>query len=72
MASRTPRRTEGAAQAARQQRAPCSRMIREQGARCVGCYFLPWFFTASMAAFAASGSRYVPPGFNGRKFSSSS
>lgn len=35
-------------------------------------FFLPWFFTASIAAFAASGSRYVPPGFNGRKSASSS
>ncbi len=35
-------------------------------------FFLPWFFTASMAAFAASGSRYVPPGFSGLKSASSS
>lgn len=35
-------------------------------------FFLPWFFTASMAAFAASGSRYVPPGLTGRKSASSS
>ena len=35
-------------------------------------FFLPWFFTASIAAFAASGSRYVPPGFSGRKSASSS
>lgn len=28
-------------------------------------FFLPWFFTASIAAAAASGSRYVPPGFRG-------
>lgn len=37
-----------------------------------GYFFLPWFFTASMAAFAASGSRYVPPGFSGLKSASSS
>lgn len=35
-------------------------------------FFFPWFFTASIAAAAASGSRYVPPGLRGRKFSSSS
>lgn len=35
-------------------------------------FFFPWFLTASIAAAAASGSRYVPPGLRGRKFSSSS
>ena len=30
-----------------------------------GYFFLPWFLTASIAAAAASGSRYVPPGFSG-------
>lgn len=35
-------------------------------------YFLPWFFTASIAAAAASGSRYRPPGVSGFIFSSSS
>src|SRR5665811_2344803 len=37
-----------------------------------GAYFLPWFFTASMAAAAASGSRYRPPVVTGRRSSSSS
>ena len=35
-------------------------------------YFLPWFLTASMAAAAASGSRYWPPVFTGRRSSSRS
>ena len=34
--------------------------------------YLPWFFTASMEARAASGSRYSPPRFSGTKSSSSS
>lgn len=37
-----------------------------------GYFFLPWFLTASIAAAAASGSRYVPPGVNGLKAASSS
>lgn len=37
-----------------------------------GYFFLPWFLTASMAAAAASGSRYVPPGFSGLKSASNS
>src|SRR5690606_41186814 len=36
-----------------------------------GGYFFPWLATASIAALAASGSRYSPGPF-GRKFSSSS
>lgn len=35
-------------------------------------FFFPWFLTASIAAAAASGSRYVPPGFTGVKSASSS
>ncbi len=35
-------------------------------------FFLPWFFTASIAAAAASGSRYVPPGLRGLNSASSS
>lgn len=35
-------------------------------------FFLPWFLTASIAAAAASGSRYVPPGLSGLKSASSS
>ena len=35
-------------------------------------YFLPWFLTASIAAAAASGSRYSPPVFRGRRSSSRS
>lgn len=39
----------------------------------VGAYFfLPWFLTASIAAAAASGSRYVPPGLSGLKSASRS
>jgi hypothetical protein len=37
-----------------------------------GYFFLPWFLTASMAAAAASGSRYLPPGVTGLKSASSS
>ncbi len=35
-------------------------------------FFLPWFLTASIAAAAASGSRYLPPGVTGLKSASSS
>ncbi len=42
------------------------------GLRVGGYFFLPWFFTASIAAAAASGSRYVPPGLVGLKVASSS
>jgi hypothetical protein len=35
-------------------------------------FFLPWFFTASIAAAAASGSRYLPPTVTGVKSSFSS
>lgn len=45
----------------------------QAGGLFVGAYFfLPWFLTASMAAAAASGSRYVPPGVTGLKSASSS
>lgn len=47
-------------------------MSAGQGRDRFSYFFLPWFFTASIAAFAASGSRYVPPGFRGRKSASSS
>ena len=41
---------------------------RDQGSY----FFLPWFLTASIAAAAASGSRYVPPALTGLKDASSS
>ncbi len=37
------------------------------GLRVGDYFFLPWFLTASIAAAAASGSRYLPPGVRGRK-----
>ncbi|CAM5741060.1 hypothetical protein SAFG77S_01753 [Streptomyces afghaniensis] len=46
---------------------------RRQGLESSTAYFFfPWFLTASIAAAAASGSRYVPPGFTGLKSASSS
>ncbi len=51
---------------------PRTRQRREEGFFVRTYFFLPWFFTASMAAFAASGSRYVPPGLSGLKSASSS
>jgi hypothetical protein len=44
---------------------PALRRGERQGQR-------PWFLTASMAAAAASGSKYSPPLVTGRKLSSSS
>ncbi|CAL9500643.1 hypothetical protein SUDANB15_03411 [Streptomyces sp. enrichment culture] len=45
----------------------------QAGGLFVGAYFfLPWFLTASIAAAAASGSRYLPPGVTGLKSVSSS
>lgn len=44
--------------------------VRSVGKRCY--FFFPWFLTASIAAAAASGSRYVPPGFTGLKDASNS
>ncbi|CAM5380604.1 hypothetical protein SGRIM128S_04393 [Streptomyces griseomycini] len=45
----------------------------QAGGLLVGAYFfLPWFLTASIAAAAASGSRYLPPGVTGLKSVSSS
>lgn len=55
--------------AQRQRKAPSR---KEGGLLACAYFFLPWFFTASIAAAAASGSRYLPPGVTGLKSASSS
>ena len=51
---------------------PRSRASRARTPRQARAYFLPWFLTASIAAAAASGSRYSPPVLTGRRSSSRS
>ncbi|MGA5602597.1 tyrosine-type recombinase/integrase [Streptomyces griseoincarnatus] len=69
---RTARRTEGP-EWSRAVKMPPIRAVCAGGRHDHWSYFfLPWFFTASIAAAAASGSRYLPPGVTGLKSASSS